>query len=62
MDPEAVGYAVAWQREEQWRGLMARMGYQQQAYDAECAAIARALETAVRWPHVPKRAKIYTDA
>jgi hypothetical protein len=38
------------------------MGYNQEAYDAECAALARALETAARRQTTPERVTIFTDA
>jgi hypothetical protein len=37
------------------------MGYNQEAYDAECAALARALETAARL-QTPEWVAIFTDA
>jgi len=44
----AVGYAVAWKDGHTWKGIKTHMGYNQEAFDAECAALARALETAAR--------------
>jgi len=38
------------------------MGYNQEAYDAECAALARALELASRRQTMPERVTIFTDA
>jgi len=38
------------------------MGYNQEAYDAECATLARALESASRRNTVPERVTIFTDA
>jgi len=38
------------------------MGHNQKAYDAECAALARALELASRRNTTPKRVTIFTDA
>jgi len=40
------------------------MGYNQEAYDAECAALARALESASRRQFfiTPERVTIFTDA
>jgi len=37
------------------------MGYNQEAYDAECAALARALEEAAKRQMVPERVTIFTD-
>ena len=41
-----TGYAVAWRKGRTWAGRKVHMGYFQEAYDAECAAIARALAVA----------------
>jgi len=58
-------------RDTRWYGRGARtgwapkptcMGYIQEAYDAECAALARALESASRRPTSPERITIFTDA
>jgi ribonuclease HI len=38
------------------------MGHNQEAYDAECAALARALEEVVKRRMVPARVTIFTDA
>jgi ribonuclease HI len=38
------------------------MGYNQEAYDAECAALARALEEATKRQTIPERVTIFTDA
>jgi len=38
------------------------MGYNREAYDAECTALARALETASRRQTTPERVPIFTDA
>jgi NAD(P)-dependent dehydrogenase (short-subunit alcohol dehydrogenase family) len=44
LDSGAAGHAVAWQNGQSWVGIKNHMGYNQEAYDAECAALARALE------------------
>ena len=41
-----MGYAVAWRKGQSWAGRKSHMGYYQEAYDAECAAIGRALDVA----------------
>jgi len=41
-----VGYAVVWRKGRRWAGRKVHMGYYQEAYDTECAAIARALAVA----------------
>jgi len=38
------------------------MGYSQEPYDAECTALARALESASRRYMTPERVTIFTDA
>jgi hypothetical protein len=43
-------------------GLKTHIGYNQEPYDAECAALARALETAARRQTTPGRVTIFTDA
>jgi len=45
-----------------WVGIKTHMGYNQEAYDAECAAVARALESASRWQTTPERITISSDA
>ena len=46
LENEAAGYAVAWKNGRTWEGIKTHMGFNQEAYDAECAALARALKTA----------------
>jgi len=60
LDDGATGYAVVWKNGQTWEGIKAHMGNNQEAYDAECAAIARALEAATR-RYVPERVTIFTD-
>jgi len=62
LDSGATGYAVTWKSGEKWVGIKAHMGYNQEAYDAECAALARALEVAARRRTTPERVTIFTDA
>jgi hypothetical protein len=57
-----VGYAVVWQKGRSWVGVKNHMGDNQEAYDAECAALARALEEAAKRQTVPQRVTIFTDA
>lgn len=42
--------------------FLPHMGFQQEAYDAECPAIARALETATPRSLTHERITIFTDA
>ena len=43
-------------------GIKTHMGYNQEAYDAGCAALAGALEIAARRQTTPERVMIFTDA
>ena len=43
-------------------GIKNQMGYNQEAYDAECTALARALEEAAKHQTVPEWVTIFTDA
>ena len=61
LEDGATGYAVVWKNGRTWEGIKAHMGYNQEAYDAECAALARALESVTRG-HVPERVTIFSDA
>ena len=45
-----------------WKGHKIRIGFGQETYDAECVAIARALETAARRRKKLVRLTIFTDA
>ena len=62
MEDGAAGYAVVWKKGESWAGIKTHMGYNQEAYDAECAALARALDSASRRNTTPERVTIFTDA
>ena len=62
MEDGAAGYAVVWKKGESWAGIKTHMGYNQEAYDAECAALARALESASRRNTTPERVTLSTDA
>jgi len=62
LDNGANGYAVVWIHGRSWKGIMTHMGYNREAYDAECAALARALEAAWRRPTTPERVTVFTDA
>jgi len=60
----AVWYAVAWEKGRNWAGRKVHMAFFQEAYDAECAAIARALAVAAERAKRRKlgRVRIFTDA
>jgi ribonuclease HI len=62
MQSGATGYSVVWKKAMQWVGIKSHMGYSQEAFDAECAAIARALEVAARRQIPPAKVTIFTDA
>jgi len=62
LDSGAAGYSVVWKGGLTWVGIKTHMGYNQEAYDAECAALARAPESASRRNITPERVTIFTDA
>jgi len=62
IDSGAAGYAVVWKEGEEWAGVKAHIGFNQEAFDAECAALARALEVAAKRRLVPERVTVFTDA
>jgi len=62
LENEAAGYAVAWKSGQTWEGIKTHMGFNQEAYDAECAALARALKTAAEIAPTPSHVTIFTDA
>ena len=57
----AAGYTVAWENGHIWEGIKTHLGYNQEAFDAECAALARALESASR-PDTISTNHHFTDA
>jgi len=57
----ATGYAVAWKNGQTWKGHKTHMGWGQEAYDAECAALARALQVAAARNHRLGLVTILTD-
>ena len=59
-----TGYAVVWRKGRTWVGRKVHMGYYQEAYDAECAATARALAVAAGRAkrHKLGKVRIFTDA
>jgi len=58
----ATGYAVTWKKGLSWRGHKTHMGWHQEAFDAECAALARALQVAATRTHHVGTVTIFTDA
>jgi ribonuclease HI len=60
-DSGASGYSVVWQNGQRWVGIKTHMDYNQEAYGAECASLARALEIAARRQTTPERVTIFTD-
>jgi hypothetical protein len=38
----AAGYSVVWRKAQRWVGIKSHMGYNQEAFDAESATLARA--------------------
>ena len=58
----ATGYLVVWKMGQPWVGVKVHMGNNQEAYDAECAALARALELALQRNEIPEVVTIFSDA
>jgi len=52
---------VARQSGQFWVGIKTHMGCDQQAYDAECATLARALQSASGKQTIPERVTFFTD-
>jgi len=61
LDDGAAGYTVVWRDGQTRRGIKTHMGYNQEAYDAECDALACALDDASRRNSTPERVTIFTD-
>jgi len=57
----ATGYAVAWKKGQTWKCHKTHMGWGQEAYDAECVALARALQVAATRNHTLGLVTILTD-
>jgi len=62
LEEGVVGYAVVWRNGHTWKGIKTHMDYNQEAFDAKCTALARALESASRRNTTPERITIFTDA
>jgi len=62
LDGGATGYAVGWKRGLTWKDIKTHLGDNQEAYDAECGAMARALEKAASRNLTPERVTIFSDA
>ena len=62
MEDGAAGYAAVWKKGVSWAGIKTHIGYNQEAYDTEWAALARALELASRRNMAPERVTVFTDA
>jgi len=61
LDDGATGYSVVWRKGLSWAGAKVHMGNNQEAYDAECAALAHALELAAQRNKTPKRVTIFSN-
>jgi len=59
---EVTGYSVVWKLGLTWAGAKAHMGRNQEAYDAECPALAHALELAAQRNATPEQVTIFSDA
>jgi len=53
---------VVWRRGLTWAGAKVHMGNNQEAYNAECTTLARALELAAQRNSTPERITIFSDA
>jgi len=62
LDDGATGSSVVWKRALAWVGAKVHMGNNQEAYDAECAALTHALELAAQRNATPERVTIFSDA
>jgi hypothetical protein len=62
LDSGVAGYVVAWKNGQSRGGIKTHMDYSQEAYDAECTALSKALEIAARLQRRPERTTIFTDA
>jgi hypothetical protein len=62
LDSGAAGYSVVWKNGQRSVGRKTHMGYNQEAYNAERAALSQALETVARRQTTPERVTIFTDA
>jgi len=62
LDDGATGYSVVWRKGLSWAGAKVHMGNNQEAYDAECAALAHALQLAAQRNTTPERVTIFSDA
>jgi len=62
LENEAAGYAVAWKNSQIWEGIKTHMGFNQEAYDAECAVLARALKMVAEIAPTLSHITIFTNA
>jgi len=62
LDGGAAGNALVWRNGQTGKGIKTCIRYAQEAYNAECAALADALESAARRNTTPQRVTIVTDA
>jgi len=62
LEDGATGYSVVWKKGLSWAGAKVHMGNNQEAYDAESAALAHALELAAQRNTIPERVTIFSDA
>lgn len=62
LDDGASGYVVVCRKGQTWVFIKTRMGDNPDAYEAVCAALAKALETASRRKTTPERVTIFGDA
>jgi len=53
---------VVWKNGQSWVGIKTHMGFNQEAYDAECTTLARALESGSRRQTTSEQVTVFTDA
>ena len=61
LESGTAGHSVVWKKGETWVGIKTNMGYNQEAHNAECAALERALELALQRQTMRERITIFTD-
>jgi len=62
LDDGATCYSVVWRKGLSWVGAKVHMGNNQEAYDAECTALAHALQLGAQRNTTPELVTIFSDA
>ena len=61
LDDGATGYSVVWRKGLSWAVAKVHMGNNQEAYDAECAVLAHALQLEAQRNTTPERVTSFSD-